>query len=140
MNFNLFYHNNCNEFKMIKNKIWDFNNHGLKERNEIGKILHKKRNKLLCREIKKDYWWFDEKASYKDFTYFKLNNNGIFDKEKWNKYCVNLEVERIKIICNRMIIRKIHKLKSGRLHKSYKSIWGLKDFKRELKEKVKNLI
>ena len=133
MNFNLFYHNNCNEFQIIKNKIWDFNNYGLKKRNEIGKILHKKRNKLLCREIKKHYWWFDEKVSYKDFTYFKLNNNGIFDKEKWNKYVIDLEIERIKIICNRMIIRKIHKLKRARLHKSYKSIWGLKDFKRELK-------
>ena len=137
MNFNFLYKNNCDEFQMIKNKIWDFNNHGKKERNEIGKILHKKRNKLLCREIKKDYWWFDEKASYTDFTYFK-SINPVYTNEKWNKYCLNLEVERIKIICNRFKIKKIHKFKRVRLHKCYKSVWNMRYFKRELKEKVKN--
>jgi hypothetical protein len=122
---------------MIKNKIWEFNNYGKKERNEIGKKIHKKKNKLLCREIKKDYWWFDERSDRDSIFHFKLNNNGIFDKEKWDKYCINLEIERIKIICNRMIIKEIHNFKRVRLHKSYKSIWGLRKFKRELKEEIK---
>ena len=26
INFNWFYHNNCNEFQDIKNRIWEFNN------------------------------------------------------------------------------------------------------------------
>ena len=132
MNFNYFYKNNCDEFQMIKNKIWGFNNYGRKERNEIGKILHKKRNKLLCREIKKNYWWFSERTCLQDFNHFK-SINPVYTNEAWNKYCVNLEIERIKLICNRFIIRKIHKSKRVRLHKSYKCIWNMRTFKRELK-------